>query len=87
MPTRPTSFHSWALLPPELQLNILGQLLTSAEPISRLKNSMSFMENEISDIIRANNRHLVQVALEACKYTSFSSYISLYTLKTHRSAE
>jgi len=48
---------------------------------------MSFMENEISDIIRANNRHLVQVALEACKYTSFSSYISLYTLKTHRAAD
>jgi hypothetical protein len=62
------SFHSWSEMPQEIQLEVWSHVVTEPEPIMYKTNRKQQMHGTgISNIISTRSRHLVDLALDACK--------------------
>jgi hypothetical protein len=73
-----TNFHPWSCLPDELQLEVLGHLLSESEPVTHAKHEdHRHRQTGLFNVITTQNRDLVSRAIEACK--PLSSYTPMFT--------
>jgi hypothetical protein len=75
-PSALNTFHNWSRLPTELRLSVLSYVVSFRIEMTWAKHTRLFQEGELNNIIRTNNRDLVNLALETYyKSNTFNAVI------------